>query len=182
MDKDMVVVVLGCRPDGDRPTPELVQRVREGLRVAALAQSRLIIYSGGRTAGGHSEAFLMQKIAEEEFPGYSVNAILECSSTDTISNAYYTARILEKIVYDRICIVTSPYHVKRSAYIFNRVLGREVETSTFGPEPETLPASEEEGMELARYILDGVETMNLDEIWRRMTTMHPYFLAGGQSR
>jgi uncharacterized SAM-binding protein YcdF (DUF218 family) len=47
---------------------------------------------------------------------------LETESTNTESNALWLARFAEKRGWKRILLLTSPYHMKRASYIFDRTL------------------------------------------------------------
>ncbi len=172
-----IIVVLGDRPDGDTPTEEMLKRVRLGVRLVAEEDASLIIYSGGRTSGRHSEGFLMQQIAEDEFPDLAMPAVIEPKSLDTIGNAYFTARVLENVNFERMFVVTSPSHATRAGFIFNSVFEGRAEVRTFGQVPDRPSVNEEEAMELAHLILDGIEPMDLDAVWRRMKDMHPYYMS-----
>jgi uncharacterized SAM-binding protein YcdF (DUF218 family) len=46
--------------------------------------------------------------------------IIEDRSTNTFENAIYTKDIVEKLGYEKICLITSPLHMKRSVYIFEK--------------------------------------------------------------
>lgn len=173
-----IVVILGCRPEGENPTAEMVKRVRHGIGVADRIAAPAVVFSGGRTSGRYSEAHLMHRIAEEEFPWFDLPSYIEARSLDTIGNAYFSARILQTTAYAGLCVVTSPYHIERAEYIFRRVIGGDITGDTFGLKPEGIPRSEEEGMELARMLLADVRPGDLDEIWRRMKNSHPYYSDG----
>lgn len=170
-----IVIVLGDRPEGDSPTSEMVRRVRHGVQVAKRLESAAIIFSGGRTSGRYSESHLMHGIAEEEFPEFTLPAMLESRSLDTIGNAYYSGRLLESVRHEGLCLVTSPYHIERAEYIFGRVIGGQITADTYGKPPALRSPSEEEAWELARVLLEGIRPGDLDAAWSRMITMHPYY-------
>lgn len=171
------VIVLGNRPDGETPSPEMVKRVKHGVELAQ-RMGAVIIFSGGRTSGRYSEALLMQRVAEDEFPGLSLPSVLEPESLDTIGNAYYCAKLLSGFGHGGISVVTSPYHLQRSKYIFTRVMGKGVVMQTFGPIPEELQASEQQPFELARLILDRIKPWDTGTLWKRMKEMHPFYSDG----
>lgn len=170
-----VVVILGDRPVDGMPSGEMVKRVRFGVPLAAEANALCIVFSGGVTAGNESEAELMRRIARAEFPENHIPFILEDRSLDTIGNAYFTGRLIEKTEHGGVIVATSPFHAARADYIFRHVLGEDVVTRTFGPPPEGPSDSEEEAFELARFMLDDLKPMDLDELWSRMKTIHPYY-------
>jgi uncharacterized SAM-binding protein YcdF (DUF218 family) len=174
-----IVVVLGCRPDGNRPTAELVRRVKHGVETARLASRRgesMLLFSGGRTSGIESEASIMHREYELSCSETAIPSILENRSLDTVGNAYFSARILEKLDYGRVVIVTSPFHIPRSKYLFSFILGRRVGSSTFGPVPRTVPRKERVPLEMAKNLLAGVNRGDLDAVWDRMRRMHPYYM------
>lgn len=168
------VIVLGDRPDGERPSQEMVKRVRHGHELAR-GSGAVIVYSGGRTSGRYSEALLMQRVAEEEFPEVRLPSLLEPESLDTIGNAYYCAKLLRELRHESISVVTSPYHIARSEYIFRQVMGKGVRMETFGPVPAELLESEKQPFELAKFILGDVQPWNTEELWERMSRMHPFY-------
>jgi len=176
-----VVVVLGCRPDGNRPTPELTRRVRHGVETALRASKRgesILLFSGGKTSVAESEASIMQREYELNYPDAAIPSILENRSLDTIGNAYFSARILNRLGHSRIVVVTSPFHVPRSKYIFSFILGRRVESSTFGTVPATVPEEEKAPLEMAKHLFAGIKRGDLDAVWERMLIMHPYYMPG----
>lgn len=169
-----IVIVLGDRPDGERPSPEMVSRVRHGFGLA-LKVGGVILYSGGRTSGRYSEALLMQRVAEDEFPEVQLPSMLESQSLDTIGNAYYSARMLKWFEHESITVVTSPYHVERSGYIFRQVMGKGVTMGTFGHVPDQLAESERQPFELARLLLDDMKPWDIEGLWEKMRKMHPFY-------
>ncbi|MBX8634090.1 MAG: YdcF family protein [Thermoplasmata archaeon] len=176
-----VVVVLGCRPDGNRPTPELTRRVKHGVETAMRASKRgesMLLFSGGKTSGTESEASIMHRDYELNYRDIAIPSILENRSLDTIGNAYFSARILKRLEYGRIVVVTSPFHVPRSKYLFSFILGRRVGSSTFGAVPGTVPKEEKAPLEMAKHLFAGVKSGDLDAVWGRMRRMHPYYMPG----
>ena len=170
-----VVVVLGCRPDGNRPTSEMRKRVRHGVEVAMQEGSSLLLFSGGRTASIESEASIMHRVYETDFSEVSIPSILENRSLDTIGNAYFSVSILSHVDFERLIVVRSPSHVRRSAYLFSFMLGSEVATSTFGKVPEEMTAVEERRLKMAKTLFEDVRSGDMDEIWKRMRSFHPLY-------
>jgi uncharacterized SAM-binding protein YcdF (DUF218 family) len=46
--------------------------------------------------------------------------IIEDRSTNTFENAIYTKEIVKKLGFEKMCLITSPLHMKRSVYIFKK--------------------------------------------------------------
>lgn len=68
------------------------------------------------------------------------NVIMETESANTSENAQWVARYAAQRGWERLLIITSPYHMRRSKFIFERVLNRagrkvRVETLTAYQEP-----------------------------------------------
>lgn len=168
------VIVLGDRPEGESPSAEMVRRVRHGLELC-LKSGAVIVFSGGRTSGRYSEALLMQRVAEDEFPDSQIPSLLESQSLDTIGNAYYCAKLLSGLEHESITVVTSPYHLERSGYIFRKVMGQQVRMETFGPVPSQLTESEKQPFELAHIILEDARAWDIEGLWERMRKLHPFY-------
>jgi len=89
------------------------------------AKKDRLIMSGGPLVWRHSWASLMKEHAEYlGIPGK--NILLEDKSRTTEENARYTKEILRKNDYKSLILVTSPYHSRRAAIIFQKVLGKEI--------------------------------------------------------
>lgn len=73
------------------------------------------------------------------------HVVLETESVNTESNALWLARYARQRGWSRMLLVTSPYHMRRARYIFERVLreaGRSVEISTVSVIQEPFEAGE----------------------------------------
>ena len=89
------------------------------------AKKDRLIMSGGPLVWRHSWASLMKEHAE--YLGISgKNILLEDKSMTTEENARYTKEILRENGYKSLILVTSPYHSRRAAIIFQKVLGKEI--------------------------------------------------------
>jgi uncharacterized SAM-binding protein YcdF (DUF218 family) len=111
------VVVLGFRNPG--ATANLVNRwrVRAGIRSIAAdsAQGTRVIFSGGATSGGDSEAQLMACYAKSVL-GFDGTVLLEEQSATTWENITNVIPLLEDA--DRIKIASQPAHaLKARAYL-----------------------------------------------------------------
>ncbi|MFK0244632.1 YdcF family protein [Amycolatopsis azurea] len=110
------VVVLGYR--NPRTAANLVNRwrVRAGLRsVTADSRDTRVIFSGGSTTGGASEAQLMADYAKSVL-GFDGTVLLEEHSRTTWENVTNVIPLIEDV--DRIKIVSQPAHaLKARAYL-----------------------------------------------------------------
>jgi uncharacterized SAM-binding protein YcdF (DUF218 family) len=105
-----------------------------------------------------TEAAAMGRFAQEL--GVPADAILlEDQSRDTIGNAYFTSRrYLEPNGWNTVRVVTSDYHVPRTSWIFQKVLGDSIDVS-FSPASSELFANSvaqraREESDIARFLME----------------------------
>lgn len=133
------IVVLGRGVDAQGRLPvaalERVQRAvalyRNGIAPRIVMSGRCALLADDRLVKS-TEAAAMAAAAREQ--GIPADAILmEEESRDTIGNAYFTSRrILEPNGWNTIRVVTSDYHVPRSAWVFGKIVGDAIDVS-FSP-------------------------------------------------
>lgn len=113
------IMVLGtpARPDGT-PSPEQRERVLEGIREYRAGVAPRLIMTGGPAHNHFIEAHVMAKFAESQ--GVPAADILEeDQAQDTIQNIFYSATILHAHSWSSAEIVSSPYHLGRTALILD---------------------------------------------------------------
>jgi len=140
------IIVLGTtvNDDGSLPLPAR-QRVERAAWVYAQGVAPRLIFSGqcGLSRDGPpacSEASAMAAYARSlGVPPHVV--LLEEESRDTIGNAYFVARrFLEPNDWSTVRVVTSDFHVPRTAWVFERILGPAYDVS-FSPATSELDAN-----------------------------------------
>jgi uncharacterized SAM-binding protein YcdF (DUF218 family) len=111
------LIVLGCPTMADgSPSPEERARVMEGVREFHQGVSRHIIMTGAAAHNPFVEAHTMAMLAEAN--GVPASAILqEDRADDTIQNIYYSDRIMEANGWHTTEVISSPYHLPRTALI-----------------------------------------------------------------
>ncbi|HSU31421.1 MAG TPA: YdcF family protein [Bryobacteraceae bacterium] len=111
------LIVLGCptEPDGS-PTPEQRERVMEGVREFKRGASGHIIMTGTAAHNGFVEAHSMAMLAEANGVPASV-VLVEDQAHDTIQNIYYSDKIMETHGWHTTEVISSPYHLPRTALI-----------------------------------------------------------------
>jgi uncharacterized SAM-binding protein YcdF (DUF218 family) len=117
LDKVDTILVLGCpsKPDGS-PTPEQRERVMEGVREFRKGISRHVIISGAAAHNRFVEAHVMAMAAEAN--GVPASAVIEEDHAhDTIQNIYYADKIMEAHGWHTTEVISSPYHLPRTALI-----------------------------------------------------------------
>lgn len=139
------IVVLGTslEPDGSLPL-HARQRVERAAQVYARGVAPRVVFSGHCSLHDErpacSEASAMA--AHARALGVPDAAIaLEEESRDTIGNAYFVRRRhLEPNGWTAIRVVTSDFHVPRTAWVFEKVMGPRVDVS-FSPATTELDAT-----------------------------------------
>jgi uncharacterized SAM-binding protein YcdF (DUF218 family) len=115
------IVVLGTPADSDgNPTPELLDRVTEAVHEYERGVAPRILVTGAAAHNRFVEADVMARVAEAQ--GVPASVILEESQAlDTMQNACYSGRILEKHGWHSVEVVSSASHLPRAAMIFARL-------------------------------------------------------------
>jgi uncharacterized SAM-binding protein YcdF (DUF218 family) len=137
------IVVLGRGVDPDGGLPRLAQqRVERAAELFAWEVAPRLIFSGRCSLmtdvmPPRTEAAAMADYAVSL--GLPRGAMLvEDESRDTIGNAYFVLRrFLEPNDWMSIRVVTSDFHIQRSAWVFQKVLGLGYDVS-FSPSPSEL--------------------------------------------
>lgn len=113
------IVVLGTpsKPDGT-PSPEQRERVLEGVREFKAGVAPRLIMTGAAAHNSLVEAHTMAIYAESQ--GVPAQDVLEeDQAKDTIQNMYYSAKIMHEHGWSTAEVVSSPYHLGRTALIMN---------------------------------------------------------------
>ncbi len=112
-----VIIVLGCAANRDgSPTPEMRERVMEGVHEYEKGVSRHMILTGGAVRTPLAEAHAMSLLAEAN--GIPPSAITEePQARDTIQNIYYSEQIMKANGWHTAEVISSPYHLPRTALI-----------------------------------------------------------------
>lgn len=115
-----VAIVLGAKvlPDGS-PSPALIRRVGHAVGLARAGTVANLLMSGGPVGHPIPEARVMRGLALDA--GLAPERVhVEERSVNTITNARFTAPILDAQDWRRVLVVTDSYHLPRALYIFRR--------------------------------------------------------------
>ncbi|MDE6470683.1 MAG: YdcF family protein [Eubacterium sp.] len=120
-DSEDVVIVLGCRVKGDKPSLALIKRTDAAYRFLLNNPEAVAILSGGQGKDEKlSEALCMQKLLYDRGI-LKDRLILEDKSTSTDENIRFSLEIIEQLgMKKEAAIATSEYHQKRAAAICKR--------------------------------------------------------------
>lgn len=123
----IIILGNGCNPDGSLRPPAQA-RVKVGYDLLVNQQAPRIIMSGKQSIFLEEDQPVSEAAAMKDY-ALSLGAppeslLVEKESLDTIGNAYFTkTKFLEPNAWHNVIVVTSHYHLPRSQYIFNKVLG-----------------------------------------------------------
>jgi uncharacterized SAM-binding protein YcdF (DUF218 family) len=115
------IIVLGTPADSDgNPTPELQDRITEGVREYERGIAPRLIVTGGPAHNRFVEADVMARVAEAQ--GVPASRVIEePQASNTIENACFSARILKTHDWHSVEVVSSASHLPRAAYIFSHL-------------------------------------------------------------
>ena len=156
------IIVLGTPADNDgNPTPELQDRITEGVHEYQRGVAPRLIVTGGPAHNNFVEADVMDRVAHAQ--GVPESRILEePHAIDTIQNACYANRILAAHGWHSVEVISSASHLPRAAMIFSNLPPRDGSSLEFRVHaaPENLTpgaystaASLVEVLKTARYLL-----------------------------
>ena len=107
------IVVLGAGLETNGTIkPKLIGRMQQCLKLARFYRSSPIILTGGNQKAGLTEAYIMSQWCAHK--GISrKRLILEDKARDTVENALFSAKILQKLDVTHVTVVTSYSHLRR---------------------------------------------------------------------
>lgn len=113
--KSDVLLVLGCRLHGDKPSPSLQYRLDKALELYKEGYGCFLLVSGGQGVDEiMSEARMMKKyLVEKGIPLKKI--ITEEKSTSTWENIIFSKEIMDQRGLDTAVVVTNDFHIYRSA-------------------------------------------------------------------
>jgi uncharacterized SAM-binding protein YcdF (DUF218 family) len=158
------IVVLGRGVDPDGALPTLAkQRVARAAELFAWGVAPRLIFSGRCSLMTEIEPPRTEAAAMAEYAiglGIPKRAvILEEESRDTIGNAYFVLRrFLEPNDWTSIRVVTSDFHIQRTAWVFQKVLGLGYDVA-YSPSPSeldhaTIAARAREESDISTFLMD----------------------------
>jgi uncharacterized SAM-binding protein YcdF (DUF218 family) len=160
------LVVLGRGVDPDGALPLLAkQRVQRAAELFTWEVAPRIIFSGrcslmSDVVPARTEAAAMADYARSlGLPRRAL--ILEEESRDTIGNAYFVLRrFLEPNDWMSIRVVTSDFHIQRTAWVFQKVLGLGYDVA-FSPSPSeldhaTIAARAREESDISTFLMSWI--------------------------
>ncbi|MBU3905284.1 MAG: YdcF family protein [Nanoarchaeota archaeon] len=132
------IVILGSQVKQDGSIDDFMKfRLDKGIEIFNENIASYLIMSGkygflSKEKPPITEAEAMKKYAiEHDIPEDKL--LLEDQSKDTIGNAYFTKiKYLKPRNWNKLVIVTSDFHLKRTEYVFNKILGADYQIEYIG--------------------------------------------------
>jgi len=147
---EAIVVLSGGWENAERLGKSTLERYKYGIKLFQDGYAPLLIFSGGNLDDRPAEADQMAEMALSN--GFSYQAIIsENSSATTWENVLFTKKILKEKRINRIILVTSPYHMRRSKTMFE-AKGVNV-TALPVPNSELYTAKGSRRLELTKVVL-----------------------------
>lgn len=178
----MVVIVLGNRLESATIHDHLRGRVDLGIRLFREQDGDALLMTGGRTNPDvdAAESEVMRDYAVER--GVDPDDVfVERRGKDTVGNAYFSRRMLERqLDSSTVRVATSCYHVARAVYIFEYCFGDAYDISApdcYDSDVPTSQLSEDHSISLNRRLFAPVEPGDLDAIRDRMIETHALYAA-----
>ena len=113
---DAIVVLGAPLGPGDALSPIVAERVAAAAALWRAGAGRLVVATGGVTAGAtRAEAEVIGEALRER--GVA-DVIVEGAARSTAENARFTAALLEPLGARSVWIVTQPFHGRRAARLF----------------------------------------------------------------
>jgi uncharacterized SAM-binding protein YcdF (DUF218 family) len=113
-----VIIVLGAAVRaGGKPSPSLQRRVLHAVRIFQGNRAAKLLLTGGIGKYPPAEAVVMRRIALQQGVPED-NIIVEVQSKTTFENMTNCIDIMSAKGWNRAVIVTDPYHIPRSVFIF----------------------------------------------------------------
>lgn len=107
------------------------------------------------------------------------NIAIEVHSRDTVGDAVFTRiNFAQKFNWTSIIVVTSEYHVKRTAEIFSFVYGKDVKIHVVGAKVDvqsSILEHENRSIKAFRRTFSGVPEGDLHAIFGALRQHHPYY-------
>lgn len=115
------IIVLGCRVYGAVPSPFLIERLNEGLRLYNKGYGKFIIVSGGKGTGEDvAEADAMRDYLLSK--GFDSSKIItEDKSASTMQNLLYSREKMKSYNLNTAVIVSNKYHLKRASLMARKL-------------------------------------------------------------
>lgn len=115
------IIILGCKVDGTTPSPFLISRMDEGIKLYNAGYGKYIIVSGGKGPGEDiTEAAAMKSYIISKGIANG-NILMEEASTNTMSNLINSKKIMDANKFSTAIIVSNSSHLKRASLMARKL-------------------------------------------------------------
>ena len=176
-----LVIVLGNKLLSPQIHQELKGRMDIGIKVLKKKPADYLILSGGKSNPQvkYAECEIMRDYAIES--GISIEKImLDYDALDTIGNAYFTRKLLDRLENDSIIIyvVSSCYHMERVKFIFEMCYKNRYNLNfdyCYPSKNAETHKKEERSIESSKIFFYNLVPGDVKEIEKRLFTLHKLY-------
>jgi uncharacterized SAM-binding protein YcdF (DUF218 family) len=124
---DAIVVLGSAVWPGEQPSPSLARRIGKGIELWQAGLAPVLVPTGGVGLNPPAEAEVMARVARAR--GVPDSAlVLETEAHRTVESAALVRALADEHGWQRIILVSEPYHLRRSSLLF-RSEGLTVQTA-----------------------------------------------------
>jgi uncharacterized SAM-binding protein YcdF (DUF218 family) len=114
---DAIVVLGSAVWPGERPSPSLARRIDRGVELWQAGFAPVLVPSGGVGRFPPAEAEVMARVARTGgVPDAAL--VLDLEATSTSESAEKVGALASTYGWERVILVSEPYHVRRAALLF----------------------------------------------------------------
>jgi uncharacterized SAM-binding protein YcdF (DUF218 family) len=110
----------------------LGDRERRAIEVAVETDTERLVFFDDGGARGSSPAEIRRSAVEAGVPPEAIRFVVGVDSTE--AEARLAAGLVERCGWDRVAVVTSPYHTRRAGWTFRRAIGDDAEVTVVASE------------------------------------------------
>lgn len=181
----IIVLAKGVNEDGTL-TKESIGNVEKATEVHRITQDKIIMC--GRWS--YTYTYTPKKTEAEAMKAYAItlgveekSIIIEDQSSDTLGNAFFAKKIIEKFDdINSIIVIAIDHHINRSKYIFGKVFGNRYDMKFIGVNSKSSAdffakkqQLEDETLSFLKRILDDVTPGNDLELQNVFDKVHPLY-------
>ena len=115
---DAIVVFAGGVGESGKAGGGHLERLKQAVDLYKAGYARSLVFSSGYVFS-FKEAEVMRALAVDQGVP-STQIILEVQATNTYENVVFTNRILRERRWQRILLVSSPYHMRRATLVWHK--------------------------------------------------------------
>tara|TARA_Y100000992_G_scaffold286015_1_gene237498 strand:+ start:4080 stop:4643 length:564 start_codon:yes stop_codon:yes gene_type:complete len=180
MTNNEVFIVLANLMDSDGElNEESKERVNKLIEVINFNKKNIILFCGWayRDDSKITIASAQKKYFEQNSEHSQETYLIE-NSRDTVGDAVYTRKFIDKLDVEKVHIITSDYHISRTKKIFSFIYGRKYKIILHSANSDIkFDKSESEKKSLDAFIktFQNADEGDIEQIFSIMIKSHPFY-------